>query len=84
MSCFCKVELRRHFLYCPSGTGPLGSMLPNEIHFTEEQKLQTLAVMFAVISHVYVLYILDDHTGSCSRSVTYYNVSSDSVSEQTY
>lgn len=62
MSCFCKVELHGHFLYCSHGTRPLGSRLPNEFHFLEEQKHQTLAIVLAVISHVSLLYILDHHT----------------------
>lgn len=37
-------------------------MLPNEFHFTEEQKHQTLAPALAVVSHVPLLCISVDHT----------------------
>lgn len=47
---------------CSRRTGPLGCVLPNEFPFMEEQKHQSLAIVLAVISHVSLLYISEDHT----------------------
>lgn len=53
---------------CSHGPGPLGSVLPNEFHFMKEQKHQSLAITFAVISHVPLLYISEDHT--CQKTAS--------------
>lgn len=59
MSCFYKVELHRHFPYWSRRTRTLGSILPYELNFMEEQVLHTLAGV-GFISHIALFYISEN------------------------